>query len=219
MRICALLSWFDEEPASLAACVSSLSRVPVDHLVAVDGAYVLYPDSLRRWRSAQEQAEAIAGAAYGVGMGLTLYIPDGPWMGNEVEKRNHLFSLGRQVARRIDWFLIIDGDELVQSAFQVREELERCEADDDMVAYCRLVEADGTPNSLRRLYRNDPRLQLRTTHYGYTLDDVPLWDGHGTPAGVLTDNLVLEHRRRQGSRDLRKWEYYRARDELGAERV
>lgn len=220
VRLVALLSWFDEQPGWLAACVSSLVKADVDHLVAVDGAYALYPDSMRVWRSPLEQIEAVVGTAYGLGVGLTLHQPRDPWFGNEVEKRNLMFDLARQQpAYYTDddtWFLIIDGDEMISEARDVKGELERTPED---VAYYRLVEPDGTPNAVRGLYRNHPDLHIRKTHYGYSHGDQLLWDGGGRPAGNLTDHLVLEHRLRTGRREDAKWEYYRAREETQIERV
>jgi hypothetical protein len=44
MRLIALLSFYDEPAEALAECVQSLARAGCDHVVAVDGAYALYPE-------------------------------------------------------------------------------------------------------------------------------------------------------------------------------
>jgi hypothetical protein len=220
MKLVALLSWFDEQPEWLSAMVASLTKANVDHLVAVDGCYSLYPNALRRWRSPQQQVDAITAACYGAGIGLTLHIPTHAWTGNEVEKRNHLFDLGRTVTRdQDDWYLIIDGDEIVDTASpDLKDRL--AAAEHDWVAYYKLVEPEGA-NHVRGLYRNHPDLHIRITHYGYSHGDQLLWDGSGYPVLNMTDYLILEHRQRghHTPRHQNKWEYYRLRDELQIERV
>jgi hypothetical protein len=211
----ALLSFFDEQPSWLTATVASLPKAGVSHLVAGDGVYGLYPNALRHYRSAQEQIDAITAACYGAGIGLTLHIPTSCYMGNELEKRNHMLTLARTVTED-GWLLIIDSDEAITHAsHDLAEQLDQSQDD---VAYYKLME-QGTPNYIRGLYRNTPDLRVEACHYGYRNNQGWLWDGHGTPATDLTDHLVLEHRQRgsQTPRHLNKWDYYRRRDELKVE--
>src|SRR6266498_1360247 len=56
LKIIAILSWFDESPSWLSACVASLARAGCSHLVAVDGAYRLYPDGRPHSGIAQQDA-------------------------------------------------------------------------------------------------------------------------------------------------------------------
>jgi hypothetical protein len=43
LKLVAVLIWYDEDPQLLYETVTRLGRIPVDALVAVDGAYDLYP--------------------------------------------------------------------------------------------------------------------------------------------------------------------------------
>lgn len=109
-RIIGLLSWWDESPTWLAATVASMGRV-CDHIVALDGRYALFPDT--RSASPQEQADAIACAAYGAAVGCTIVQPRHVWA-DEMEKRTALFQYGAVAADTFrDWFLVLDADEVL----------------------------------------------------------------------------------------------------------
>lgn len=114
MQLIALLAWYDEEPKHLATCVASLAKAGVGHLVAVDGAYALYPDG--EPLSDGRQQLAIQYMCAEIGIGLTLHTPRAVWEGNEVEKRQCLFDLALTVADEGDWFLVIDADEVIAEA-------------------------------------------------------------------------------------------------------
>jgi hypothetical protein len=75
VRLIAALSWFDESPAWLSELVASLARAEVDHVVALDGSYALFPGA-EAW-SGTEQHDAIVHTARGCGMGCTLHVPSG----------------------------------------------------------------------------------------------------------------------------------------------
>src|SRR6266498_2048177 len=82
MNIVASLIWYDESPAWLSATLHGI--IPhIDHLVAIDGAYVLYPEA-RNW-SRPDQHETILYSCQAAGIGLTLHTPSTVWFGNEVE--------------------------------------------------------------------------------------------------------------------------------------
>lgn len=110
MRLFAILSFYDESPTWLAACVASMSRIGVDHVIAVDGAYLHFDGDAR---SPVEQADAIQLAAEGTGMGSTIVRPqDKRW--TEPEKRTQCFRLLEALADRfVDWCIILDGDDLI----------------------------------------------------------------------------------------------------------
>lgn len=223
MRLVAIMSYFDEDPAWLTAAVSSLALAEVDHLVCCDGPYALYPDSMRRARSNLEQTQAILAAAHGIGIGVTIHVPNRAYLENEIGKRNHLFDLSRAALPDMtseDWFVIVDSDEYIEKGAGTKTELAKAVED---VAYYRLLEADGTPNYVRGMYRWHPELCLTTTHYGFRHgpNGQLLWDGGGLPAAVLTDTLILRHMERStvSPRFKAKWEYYRARDEHQIERI
>jgi len=142
-------------------------------------------------------------------------MPDSPFMGNEVEKRNLMFDLARPSAAPDDWFLIIDSDEVITMAsHDLKAQIESVEED---VACYGLQDGD-TLNHVRGLYRNTPDLHIEDTHYGYSNDSRSLWD-YDEPTGELSSYLVLEHKQRdrQSPRAQAKWEYYKNRDRLGAE--
>lgn len=115
MKIVAALSWYEESPTWLASLVASLKGF-ADHIVAVDGAYFLYPGSTEHPVSGPEQAEAIVQTAKACGIGTTVHIPSGPWAGGEIEKRTFLFDLCNRISTPWeDWFYICDGDDLLDS--------------------------------------------------------------------------------------------------------
>jgi len=111
VRVVALISWFDESPTWLAAAVTSAARL-CDHVVCVDGAYGHYPGG--RPSSGVDQSMAVRMAAEAAGVGCTIHVPAGVWVGDEVAKRSFMFRAGQLVAEpEVDWFLVIDADEMV----------------------------------------------------------------------------------------------------------
>jgi len=107
------LSWFDESPARLAAVTASVARF-CDHVVAVDGAYRLFPQG--RASSGVEQSQAIREAAEAAGIGCTIHVPARVWDGNEVAKRGFMFGLAQPLVEpERDWFCVIDSDEVVSA--------------------------------------------------------------------------------------------------------
>jgi hypothetical protein len=226
VRLIAFLKWYDERPDWLAETVASLACF-VDELVAVDGAYALYPNA--RAQSPLEQAEAIVDAAAAAELGLTLHRPTDPWAGNEIHKQGFILRLVRQVAvPGRDWVFGIDGDERVSDvdAAGVRGALKSSELDVGEVALWE--ERDKVYEfPARRLFRVLPRLSVRGAHYVYTGfargRRVYLW-GHAhhhplEPAEDLSPLLRLEHRRRAGERALGARGYYAARDAAGLEEL
>jgi hypothetical protein len=112
MKLYGLISWYDESPAWLAACVASLAKVGCDHIVAVDGAYHFYPEG--KPRSGPEQAETIYRTAEGAGMGCTIHAPSEVWLGNEVEKRSKMFEIAEVISEpHVDWWFVMDADQVV----------------------------------------------------------------------------------------------------------
>lgn len=112
MKIIGLLAWYEEPVEWLASCVTSLAKV-CDHVVALDGPYLLFSEALEHPTSGPEQAAAILLAANAAGIGCTIHVPSEPWAG-EVEKRTAMFDLGNQIADPMeDWMLVLDADEVV----------------------------------------------------------------------------------------------------------
>lgn len=106
-RCTGILSFFDETLEMLAASVSSLVGV-VDHLVAVDGAYALYPGG--KASSDPSQMRLISEICSGARIGLTTHTPSAVWGGNEVQKRSHALHLAEAVTDPNGWYLVLDAD-------------------------------------------------------------------------------------------------------------
>lgn len=238
-RIFGQLSFFDESPLWLGATITSLAP-HIDHLIAVDGAYALYPDGQAQSRS--DQACAIVETCQAAGLGLTLHRPQTVWYGNEVEKRNHMFRLAELEATPEDWYWVIDADCVIY----------RCPADlHDQLANTDLNVAEVTIWERGDPYRNPARLQYESTvalpadfyykmrmlfralpgihcdtaHYMYrTADGHRLWGYPGTEleeALDLSNGLVqVEHRTHY--RPLQRHEnqdtYYKRREQAGIEK-
>lgn len=163
MRVIGLLSWYDENPAWLAECVASASRL-CDHLVAVDGAYAQFPGSLTQPYSGAEQAEVIALTAAGCGMGVTVHVPREVWWGGEVAKRNFMFKLGSTLTTEADWFFRIDADEVLDRVpANTRDLLEQTGCD---VAEVNIYDEGRSP--FRCLFRALPGIGIEQAHYVVT---------------------------------------------------
>lgn len=199
--------WYDESPDWLYELVCSVAPI-CSRVVAVDGAYALYPDA--QGRSHPDQASAIVFGAAQHALDLTLHQPAQPWSGNEVKKRN--FALDLASAAKPDWLLILDGDEFLA---EFPPDLhERLEATDESAATICHRFPDRTDGICTKLYR--PPVRIGKWHAEY-LD----------PSGVnLRDDprlhfadVVVHHRK--GERDPERQEnaarYYTARDDAGIE--
>ena len=79
MKLVAVLIWYDEDPELLYETVTRLGRIPVDALVAVDGAYDLYPGATGS--SPPSNHAAIGDAARTIGVSATIHSPARPWEG------------------------------------------------------------------------------------------------------------------------------------------
>lgn len=227
--IVALLCFYDEKPAWLAAALTSAARV-CEHVVAVDGAFRLFPGG--RPASPSGQHEALVVAAEAAGVGFTLHVPPETWAGEQVGKRAFMFNAGRLAARDADdWFLVIDADEvLVDIPEDIHERLAATTCDTATVGIVDRLDPTARPRTsgstrrapaepvrkFRRLYRNLPGLTVRGTHYGYQQGGRDLW--RDVDALDLSD-MRIDHRkgRRLNPRQLAREEYYRVRREARAE--
>lgn len=220
MRLVGIVPWYDESPAMLAACVGSLARAGVTHVVAVDGAYALYPGGKRS--SAWDQHDAIRGACVGAGVGLTLHVPEDVWHGNEVGKRSFCLRLAEQVTSADDWYFVMDADQVVTTSLGLLETLED-NADWD-VAEVRFHDTDtdslcGYP--VRCLFRAIRGLHVQGTHRTYATPSGKRFSWNAELGSALDLSFVeVEHlvtgrsRERVSARDA----YYERRDRLGIER-
>lgn len=227
MKIHGLISFYDEPVDSIARCLTGLARAGVDHVIALDGAYALYPGGKPASATAQHAAFAIG--CRQLGMAHTLHVPNEVWAGNEVQKRTALFSLAWSLAEPGDWFLVMDADQIVTDVpDDLRDRLAATPLDVaetqfvDMVA--KRVDRPDWPAefTVRNLFRAQP-IHLEISHLTYVTDDGRyLWgDASKTlePTLELT-SLVIEHHpdRRPAERQMDKLQYYATRDELGVER-
>lgn len=240
MKIIATLCFYDDPPAWLAGVVASCARF-CDHIVAVDGAYWLYPGAQKKPVSSALAHDTITQAARGSGIGLTLHVPSGPFMGNEVEKRNLMLRLASTVGTPMeDWVFTIDGDEIVTNVSDLaRHDIETTDlhvaltstvesspaADDKQRA---AYEAGARP--YRHLMRLLPGLRVVGAHWVY-MGETP--DGetvclqgangiHQVEDALDLSNMIRkEHRhawRAQARLDA-SHSYYTLRDQTVAERV
>lgn len=211
MRLIGILSWYDERPDWLAATVASLAKAQVEHLIAVDGPYALYPDT--RPASPGEQHDAIRETARGAGMGLTLHVPAEPWIGNEVEKRTFCFQLAETVAEPYhDWYFLCDADAYIVNAIGHIARLEGTDCDVAEIVMSERYDGLGGFAPLRCIYRAIGGLHLDANHYTYrTPDGRDL--NNGVPACDLSC-VEMEHRIREPNSYRRQAQmaYYERRD-------
>lgn len=231
-RIIGLISWYDERPDWLAGLVASLSKC-ADHVVAVDGAYFLYPEGRRV--STSGQAEAIRETARSLDMGCTIHEPQRVWAGNEVEKRQALFTLGEAVSEPEDWYFHIDGDELVTDVgTDLRRECAAAGArgliagEVNLWRYRDHYKPDERPfvtalreeQPSRQLFKAERGIRVTRNHYTYHTPDGRMLRGD-SPSDEAADFSFVAVQHRHGERDL--WRnhnadgYYKRREELGIE--
>lgn len=247
MRIIALCSFYEESPTWLASYVAAASRL-CDHILFVDGAYVLY--DREGSSSGVESHEAISRACHAAGISYTLYVPETAWIGNEVEKRATMFRIAEAISTEEDYYAVLDVDMPITRVdrAQVRADLERGEFD---VYEGSLLERwdwntgpdgalivpgenPGTPSISaswhRFLFRAIRGLTVSGAHYLYIYPDETakwgvraLW-GPGTeyevaPAGRL--EVDIEHWSKFRPKDRRQAakDYYDRRDNARIERT
>jgi hypothetical protein len=232
MRLHALLAYYDEPCASLAACIASLTHAGVDHIIASDGAYALYPDA--RPSSPPNQAAVIHETARTLGLACTIHTPSTVWIGNEVEKRTSLFNIAHALSTPGDWWFVIDADEVILSAPKnLKDQLTNT---DHHVAEATLTQGRDLNNPaaqhfnwprqgqhpMRMLFKAQP-IHCQVNHYTYVAGDGRiLWSSDSAlqePALDIED-LIVEHRDNQRALDRiqDKTTYYQRRDSIGIER-
>lgn len=230
MKIVAALSWYREDPDWLHETVTSLRKAGVSHLVALDGAYALYPGGTPSSHPAEYRA--LEHAADRAGIGLTIETPPTVWQGGEIEKRTRLFALANEhCVEGEDWIFIIDGDEVIIDA---PEDLHQVLAGSPFdVAQATYVEFDG-PDTMEgrfprrfqipKFFRAQP-ITVVGNHFTYRTDDGRLLWGnalrsHLEPRIPLDDVFLIEHRtwERERKRHENAHAYYAARERHGIER-
>src|SRR5262245_2807901 len=111
-RILGLLSFFGELPQWLYDCAASLDRIGIDRLIAVDGAYALFPGA--RACSTTEEHQALRDGCADAGIALDLVVMAQPWE-SECAKRTYLFRRGQRFTSSSDWYLVLDSDTMVKA--------------------------------------------------------------------------------------------------------
>lgn len=243
MRLIGILSWYDESPSWLVASVGSMiNRLGCDHIVAVDGAYALLPEG--KPCSGFEQHMAIDEICRASDCGVTLFAPQEPWVGNEIEKRSYCFQLAETIAEiGEDWYFILDADEVVTSstgAENVKQILRTTEHDTGEAWAYERFDPFVSPGSaalakrieipresrmgVRKFFRALPRLHVADNHFSYIVDvgaeKRVLWNGgNGGSVPSVDTRIEVEHRTRL--RDLARKNqqaaYYERRGKLGIE--
>lgn len=240
-RCTALTIFYDEPYELIAAHFSSLSGV-VDHVVAVDGAFMLYPEA--KPASNPLQVSLIAEICRGLRIGLTLHSPTEIWTGNEVQKRNHSIILAEAVTNPDGWYLSTDCDEIITHvAHDWFSQLKTLSDDgwgaiDIGIRETRVIPGVDVPpddvhNPIRNVYRALRGLRYGPTHY--TLRAPAFEGGNIAQAGICirgeknfdpvdsydgTHLLKFDHRQdRPEYRNIAKRKYYVRREQLGIEKL
>lgn len=193
MRIVAALCWYAEPVEFLQRCIRSLEGL-VDHVVAVDGPWELFPKSGLQMSSSTERI-AVREAAEDIRATVEIHAPVGVWK-SQVHKRDLMM---RWAGEKGDWILVIDGDEYVaHSDFrQVRDRLAVAPPDCVIgeVQITNLHRGGQIPGYhpqgglTRRLYRAGTTVDI--VHTGYFHNGQPLYRGESTVD--LRDHLMLAH--------------------------
>ena len=212
MKITAALSWWDELPEDLDACVTGVASV-ADRIVAVDGAYRRYPGA--RARSDDAQVAAIRDAAAASDIECLIIQPERTWTG-EIEKRSTMMAVA---AIATDWVVVIDADHIVSAIRkEVRTELNQTAADTIEVPFITplmkgrtLAESSATNWHARQnagkewlplIFRALPGLTVERRHWWYSAyrngTKVCLGGWDGTLPEVrharITTRYSVEHR-------------------------
>lgn len=216
MKLIGILCWFDERPAWLAGVAAALAKAEVAHLVAVDGAYGLYPGG--RPSSDGEQRDAIIETCQALQIGCTLFAPRETFLGNEIEKRTMSLKLAEAVATPYeDWYLVVDADHFVTSAIGHLPRLAETDCDVANVRFSEPYGDLGTGCPLRCVFRAIPGLAYVGNHYTPRTPDGRNLHQPSEPALDLSC-LEIEHRNgRRDARKQRQLRYYDRRDAAGAE--
>jgi hypothetical protein len=240
VKIIALLSWYDELPEHLDECVRSLEGV-ADSLIAIDGAYELFPGGqtkspFEQWQVLQKAAIEALGAEW------QLRYPQKLWpRPGEVGKRKAMWAYGLELAEQNllgspDWLFWVDADEYVEWVVDGRGGLrERLETTERHVAEVAMVQREEKPGGvdmtypIRRFFRALPELTCHDAHYhmtalapgGERLTVLGNENYHGqlAPAEDLTQLLRLRHRKGERNFDRARARdgYYRVRQDSGDE--
>lgn len=205
MKIVAALAWYREPPEFLDRLVRSLAGL-VDVLVALDGAWALFPDA--EPHSTLAEGMALHEAALDAGVRLELRTPEIVFE-SQVAKRAALMALA---AEHGDWVLVVDADEHVSRKLPLglRYELGRTDRVVGEVLLRNMQAGKLLGGGLsRRLYRAGTTVEI--VHSGYTFEGRQLLPGE--PTVDVRDLVTIEHdyANRGPERNAQAAEYLRRR--------
>lgn len=222
-KIVALLAWYDETPAWLERCVTSLAKVPIDHLIALDGAYGLYPGG--KPLSGREQRNTITTAAAEAGFSAEVHAPLKVWP-TELVKRDYLFRMAERHTTPKDWYMIVDADEYVDEAADTRPVLAGTPFDVAAVDLHEPGHPHGTIHypTFPMFFRAIRGLHCDTAHFRYRTPDGRLLWGDAVrdrcePRQMTGMRVIHETQLRPVDRRRAAVEYYKTRDEIGLENL
>jgi len=194
MKLHAILCWYDESPTWLAGCVASLTRIGVDHVIAVDGRYPHFKPGAAT-NSRLDQVDAITSTASAAGVQVTAHRISEPML--EPEKRTLAFRLLNATASSGDWVLVIDADEMIVEGNEtVRDELAAVDSSTHVVAcriscaidpYARPEDDNGVTSKTLELYQKHPisaEFASRQSRFWRVLDDMRVDGTHFHYSGV-----------------------------------
>jgi hypothetical protein len=107
MIVAACIPYFDEPVEWLVTQLAMLARCGVELVVHADGAFEHQPTSTRSHLSRGDTHATLAAAAHSMSVSHVHVKPRATWP-SEMDKRNVLL----QIARPVDWILMIDADEM-----------------------------------------------------------------------------------------------------------
>jgi hypothetical protein len=228
MKLIGLLSFFDQDEDYIEGDLSDLHKLGATSVVAVDGAYAMYPDG--PVRSGKKLIEKMRKKAASLDMSLLLYQPNTVWMGNEVEKRQVMIDLAWTIAEDGDWFVVwdcdyklVDIDEGPEGSWLPIASLPSTKED---FAYISFTESsqDNAWHPMQMFIKAQP-VMMDGNHHTYKLADgrrsqILRRDVPNMAEARDMSQVKIRHRvhERDPSRRAGQTAYYEERDRLGLEK-
>jgi hypothetical protein len=222
VRIAAALSWWNERPEDLIACVRGVAEI-ADRIVAVDGAYARYPGATVT--SPPDQAEAIRATASAAGLECVIVEPNRLWAG-QVAKRSVLLA---EAAKGSDWIAIVDADWIIHADRDAaRAELQTVH--EDVVSVPMWTPASGqepatgwhrkvagSRSEQAHLFRPLPELRAETMHAWYSalVDGERVW----AMKGNRPHRRVLDQHRLRARYEIEHRSLFRTEEQCQASRA
>jgi len=226
MRLIALLSFFAEDEQYIEGDLRDLYALGVSEVVAVDGSYSRYNGPARSSLSLIEKMYFLTKQ---LNMGLLLYQPTKPWIGDEVQKRQVMIDLAWSIAENEDWFVVWDCDyKLIDTSIDTPDwatialKLMSTEEDFATVSFTESNNDDGWHQM--QMFIRAQLVTMDGNHHTYLLADGRRGQVLRRPVPNMADALDLSeikvrHRvhERDSGRRAKQTAYYEKRDRLGLE--